>query len=215
MMVPFFEMVAVRLDWFQMTLAPMASQGLSIQSGSGSILRVMKRPYSREKIYKAVEILRQVKEDPFIACDIIAGFPGETDSDFEETVTMCKELNFAWIHTFPFSPRPGTPAYSMKQVPQSIVGERVKKLHTIALEQKVSYITRWAGRPLEAITEVNRQDRKAGTGGVSHAVTENFIHVEVPGILPERSLVSVIIDQPLIDRITKGDETEALGKIVY
>ena len=188
---------------------------LSIQSGSGSILRVMKRPYSREKIYKAVEILRQVKEDPFIACDIIAGFPGETDSDFEETVTMCKELNFAWIHTFPFSPRPGTPAYSMKQVPQSIVGERVKKLHTIALEQKVSYIARWVGRPLEAITEVNRQDRKTGTGGVSHAVTENFIHVEVPGILPERSLVSVIIDQPLIDRITKGDETEALGKIVY
>lgn len=188
---------------------------LSIQSGSDGILRAMKRPYSREKIYKAVEILRQVKEDPFIACDIIAGFPGETDVDFEETVTMCKELNFAWIHVFPFSPRPGTPAYFMKQVPQSIVGERVKKLHTIALEQKVAYITQWTGRPLEAITEVNRQDRKTGKGDVSHAVTGNFIHVEVPGTLPERSLVSVIIEKPLPDRITRGDETEALGQIIY
>ena len=100
---------------------------LSVQSGSNAILKAMHRPYTAETVVAAVENLRKAKDNPFIACDIIAGFPGETDEDFEQTKELCKKCRFTYVHAFPFSPRPGTEAYTMKnQIPQRIAGERVK-----------------------------------------------------------------------------------------
>ncbi len=75
---------------------------LSVQSGSDRILKLMKRPYLAHQVAEAVGRLRAVKEDAFIACDIISGFPGETEEDFFETQKMCRDLNFTWIHAFPF-----------------------------------------------------------------------------------------------------------------
>jgi len=75
---------------------------LSIQSGSDRVLAAMKRQYKAEDVYRAVKLLREAKENPFIACDIIAGFPGESEEDFAETQKMCNDLHFAWIHAFPF-----------------------------------------------------------------------------------------------------------------
>lgn len=195
---------------------------LSVQSGSDKILRLMQRPYRSQQVYQAVELLRQAKDRPFIACDIIAGFPGETEEDFELTKEMCQTCNFAWVHAFPFSPRPGTPAATMKgQVPQAVAGERVKWLTSFAIESKCTYISLWKGQIVSAITERNRQDRRASQDGgghqeqLTHAVTENFIHVELPGSYPQGASIRVRIGAPLLDRIRAGDECEASGEAVH
>jgi len=204
---------------------------LSVQSGSDKILKAMARPYRSAQVYQAVELLRQAKNNPFIACDIIAGFPGETEEDFALTQSMCQDCNFAWIHAFPFSPRPGTPAATMKgQVPQSVAGQRVKWLTSFAIQSKCSYISMWKGQVVSAITEHNRRDRKnpsyaeslgsvkegksSGINQLTHAVTENFIHVELLGTYPQGTSIWVKITEPLPHRIQAGDECEALGEAV-
>ena len=211
---------------------------LSVQSGSDAILKAMRRPYRSAQVYRAVELLRQAKDNPFIACDIIAGFPGETDEDFALTQAMCQTCNFAWVHAFPFSPRPGTPAATMKgQVTQSVAGQRVKWRTSFAIQSKCSYISMWKGQVVSAITEHNRQDRKnpsvlvqethegqehkgskvlssTGSQQLTHAVTENFIHLELPGAFPQGISIRVRIGEPLLERIRAGDECEASGEAV-
>ena len=94
---------------------------ISVQSGSNKILSLMNRRYSKEEVITACKKLKNAKNDPFLACDIITGFPGETDSDFEETMQLCKECGFAWVHAFPYSQRPGTEAVNLNnKVPQYI-----------------------------------------------------------------------------------------------
>lgn len=150
---------------------------LSIQSGSDAILKLMKRPYQVQQVNTAVERLRAIKKDAFIACDIITGFPGETDEDFEKTRQMCKDLNFTWIHAFPFSARPGTEAYTMKPVIGThIASERVLVLTAIAQEHKQNFVQSMKGKHLKAIVE------KRETLPL-RAVTENFLHTEL--IIPE------------------------------
>lgn len=148
---------------------------LSIQSGSERILRAMKRPYTAETVYQAVERLRTIKDNPFIACDIITGFPGETDEDFEATYTMCETLAFAGIHAFPFSARPGTEAWSMKpKIPERIAGERVARLTELARRNHEAYEGLWNGKTLRAIVERGLED------GMERALTENYLSVLIP-----------------------------------
>ena len=94
---------------------------ISVQSGSNKILSLMNRRYSKEEVITACKKLKNAKNDPFLACDIITGFPGETDSDFEETMQLCKECGFVWVHALPYSQRPGTEAVNLNnKVPQYI-----------------------------------------------------------------------------------------------
>ncbi len=192
---------------------------LSVQSGSDRILGHMGRSYNRECVLAAVEKLRAAKENPFVACDMIVGFPGETDEDFEETMDLCLRANFSWVHAFPFSPRPGTKAFSMKPVvPQSIVAKRISRLTEFAIESKCAYISLWSGKVVTAVTELSRSDRS--TKGVcsvpmTHGVTENFLHVELPQKIPSGSLVHVRIIEPLVSRIRRGDECEATAHVVH
>ncbi|AEJ19297.1 tRNA (N(6)-L-threonylcarbamoyladenosine(37)-C(2))-methylthiotransferase MtaB [Gracilinema caldarium] len=148
---------------------------LSVQSGSDRILQKMRRRYRAEKVKKAVELLRQAKGDPFIACDIITGFPGETDDDFAETYELCKQLDFSWIHAFPYSPRPGTEAYTMQdRVSETVSGQRLDRLLKLAEEGKAAYITRWIGKKVSAIVEHNHSDN----GFV--VVTDNYLKAWIP-----------------------------------
>lgn len=146
---------------------------LSVQSGSNAVLRSMNRPYRSEDVTEAARRLRVLKPDCFLACDVITGFPGETDADFEDTVNMCREADFTWIHIFPFSARPGTAAYRMRpQVPQSVSGSRARRLTECALAQKQAYLERFVGQTLTAIVEKRRTDEL-------RAVTGNFLHVRL------------------------------------
>ena len=127
---------------------------LSVQSGCTETLRRMARPYSAARVRRAVLDLRASRHDPFLAADIIAGFPGETDAEFEQTFSLLSELDFAWIHAFPFSPRPGTRAADMKpRIPERIAGERIARLIALAHSGKQSYIERWIGREVEMVVE--------------------------------------------------------------
>ena len=142
---------------------------LSVQSGSDAVLKAMHRGYRKATVYHAVSELRRVKDNPFIGADIIAGFPGETEADFEETYRMCRELNFAGIHAFPFSARPGTEAWKMQpKVPERIAGQRIKKLNELAETQSASYLQAWDGKLICGVVEAPRN-------GQQTVITENYL----------------------------------------
>ena len=127
---------------------------LSVQSGSSAVLRRMARPYTAERVLEAIAALRAVKADPFIAADLISGFPGETDAEFAETLDFCARADFAWIHAFPFSARPGTKAWDMRpKVPERVAGERVAALSAIARAGKARSVARQSGKLVTVILE--------------------------------------------------------------
>jgi len=148
---------------------------LSVQSGSDRILALMRRPYTASMVHQAANRLRSVKENPFLACDIITGFPSETDEDFEQTFAMCSQIGFAWIHAFPFSPRPGTEAYTMRpHIPERTAGERVARLSILAEKNRQTYRDYWVGRTLPAIVETD-----SGANGTT-VLTENYLSIVIP-----------------------------------
>lgn len=186
---------------------------LSVQSGSDKILTLMKRPYNSERVTGAAEMLRKAKPGCFLACDIIAGFPGETDEDFQLTMDVMKKADFTWIHAFPFSPRPGTEAYSMKpKVPESVSKKRVAVLTEFAENQKKEYISRLIGQERAAIVEKRRMPD-------FRAVTDNFLHIrlEKSPLFDAESLggkeVLVRIDSVLSAR-SQTEDVEAMGTVV-
>jgi threonylcarbamoyladenosine tRNA methylthiotransferase MtaB len=150
---------------------------LSIQSGSGEILRRMRRWYTPEDAAAAIGELRSCRDDPFIACDIITGFPGETEAEFERTYEFCKNLDFAWIHAFPYSRRPGTEAAAFRPpVSERDATARVEALMDLARKGRAGYIRRWLGKTVEALTEVSGNK----TAPYTRAVSENYLKLAIP-----------------------------------
>ncbi|MDR0450279.1 MAG: tRNA (N(6)-L-threonylcarbamoyladenosine(37)-C(2))-methylthiotransferase MtaB [Treponema sp.] len=146
---------------------------LSLQSGSDRVLERMGRPYTAEEAALAAERLRAFKGDPFLACDIIAGFPGESAEDFARTAELCERIGFAWIHAFPYSARPDTPAFRFKDpVGPGQVSGRVETLRRLAKRGRAAYISRWLGRTVEAVPE---RSAPARPGGAVPAVSENYL----------------------------------------
>lgn len=177
---------------------------LSVQSGSDRILGLMRRRYTRRDVLEAVRLLRSVKEDPFIACDIICGFPGESEEDFAQTLSLCSEIGFSWIHAFPYSPRPGTEAQKMgSRVPERISVERVEALLSLGRQGRRSYVERSNNRVLPAIVESSRSAGDDSSGlPLVHALTENYLRcaVSIPPHLdlPQpRSTIYIRIGDPV------------------
>ena len=151
---------------------------LSVQSGSEKILAKMGRFYTPVELKNAVQQLRQVKHDPFLACDIIAGFPGEKPEDFEKTIEFCKKAAFAWIHAFPFSPRPGTAASRFSEkVNEKDKAARVGLLTELARKGRNDYLARWKGREVEAVVEGEKEKGKKGKELA--ALSENYLKLLV------------------------------------
>jgi threonylcarbamoyladenosine tRNA methylthiotransferase MtaB len=148
---------------------------LSIQSGSEKILEKMGRAYNAQTVEKTAALLRRAKDDPFLACDIITGFPGETEAEFEKTREMCKKTGFAWIHVFPYSKRPGTPAFSFSQtVHESEVSARVRVLTDLANQGRADYARRWIGREVDVLIEKGSRSESFCRG-----VSDNYLKVLV------------------------------------
>lgn len=153
---------------------------ISVQSGSDAVLARMKRPYKSEAVYRACRLLRKAKENPFLACDIIAGFPGETEDDFEHTMNMLSECGFTCVHAFPFSPRPGTEAFSMRpMVPNYVTDRRIARLEEFSRNRKRAYIESFAGKTIPAVCESVHRAHVIKDRVVIHAVTENFLHCQL------------------------------------
>ena len=150
---------------------------LSIQSGSKKILERMGRGYDSQTAERAAALLRCAKADPFLACDIITGFPGETHAEFKETLAMCERIGFAWIHVFPYSKRQGTAAFSYTgAVHEADVTERVQQLTALAKKGRAEYVRRWLGCEVEVLLET---DSKSQSSGYSRGVSENYLKVLV------------------------------------
>jgi threonylcarbamoyladenosine tRNA methylthiotransferase MtaB len=171
---------------------------LSLQSGSDTVLRRMARPYSAARIREAVNAIRSVKDDPFLAADIISGFPGETAAEFEESLHLLEELDLAYIHAFPFSARPGTRAWDMKpKIPERVAGERVALLGDLARRGKAAYIGRWTGRTVPLVLE------RGGEG-----TSANYLKLRLSGLpegLDAGTLVQGLVSGPCMD----GADAEA------
>ena len=127
---------------------------IPLQSGSDRVLLLMGRRYKAKRVSRAVDLLREVKPEAFLAADVLIGFPGESEDDFQATRELVEELGFSRLHVFPFSPRPGTAAEKMKEhTPERIRDQRVKELIHLSKELLERYKQGFVGRRVEAILE--------------------------------------------------------------
>jgi tRNA-2-methylthio-N6-dimethylallyladenosine synthase len=127
---------------------------LPVQSGSDRILSVMNRKHTREDYLKAIARLRAARPDLAFSSDFIVGFPGETEEDFRDTLTLIDEVGFAGAFSFMYSPRPGTPAADMDdQVPQEEKAERLQRLQAVITRHQRAFNASFAGRELDILLE--------------------------------------------------------------
>jgi threonylcarbamoyladenosine tRNA methylthiotransferase MtaB len=156
---------------------------LPLQSGSDAVLRRMHRRYRPWHYVEKVEaLLCAAGPDLTLGADVMVGFPGETDAEFEETVALIEALPFGYLHLFPFSARPGTPAWTLhaeRPVPAAAVEERMAALRVLATQKSKTHRRCFVGRELEAIT-LHTPSELGGRGRTS-ALTENFLAVEIEG----------------------------------
>ena len=130
-----------------------------LQSGSDRILRGMKRRWTRRHIIDRCELVKKELRLPAFTTDVIVGFPGETEKDFEDTVDACRQIGFSKIHMFPFSPRRGTPAADMSdQIPKHVKSERGKALKVVETELKREYFQSLVGETLQLLVEDVKAD---------------------------------------------------------
>jgi threonylcarbamoyladenosine tRNA methylthiotransferase MtaB len=151
-----------------------------MQSGSDAVLRRMHRKYRPWHYREKIEKIRSAMPDAAIGADVMVGFPGETDSEFEATRRMIEELPFTYLHVFTYSPRPGTPAAEMKnQVPVHVARERNRILREMAAEKKLAFVRSFVGRTVEAITlNVTGSD---ADGDFTEALTDNYLKLRLRG----------------------------------
>lgn len=154
---------------------------LSLQSGSDTVLQRMNRKYDTAQYREAVARIRSYWPLAAITTDIIAGFPGETEEEFETTCAFVSEMAFAQVHVFNYSPREGTPAAVMTgQVPPEIRQSRVEELIAVAEAQTAAYLSRFKGARMRIIIEgVSEKDRQ------SEGLTDNYLRVVLPGSVLE------------------------------
>jgi tRNA-2-methylthio-N6-dimethylallyladenosine synthase len=141
---------------------------MPLQSGSDAVLKSMRRSYRREKYLGIIERVRQAMPDAAISTDIIVGFPGETEDDFERTLDVVREARFSGAFTFQYSKRPGTPAAEMEgQVPKAVVQERYERL--VALQDDISWDEnkKLLGRTVELLVAEGEGRKDAATHRMS------------------------------------------------
>jgi len=127
---------------------------ICLQSGSDAVLRRMKRRWGSRLFTSRCQLVRETLDNPAITTDIIVGFPGETDSDFDATCRVARECGFSKIHIFPFSPRKGTPAAEMaERVPPEVKNERCQRLAELEHELRTQYYQSLIGRRLTVLIE--------------------------------------------------------------
>jgi threonylcarbamoyladenosine tRNA methylthiotransferase MtaB len=127
---------------------------LPLQSGSNAVLKRMRRRYTSDEYRRAVALIRELVPDVAITTDVIAGFPGETDADFEATLALCREAGFASIHAFPYSRRPHTAAALMRDhLPPPVRRERLERLLELGRKSSLVFRRRFLGRTMDVLWE--------------------------------------------------------------
>ena len=147
---------------------------LPLQSGSDGVLARMNRGYTTELFRGVVDSLVQAMPDICLGTDVIAGFPGETDEEFNETYRFIESLPLAYLHVFPFSQRPGTPAATMTpQLHPRVIKERAEALRTLSEKKKCDYAAGFVGRELQVLVQKDEEGRKG--------LSRNYLPVLIEG----------------------------------
>lgn len=149
---------------------------LPLQSGSDTVLSRMGRPYTAALFRELMGMISEAMPDAFIGADVIAGFPGETEEEFAETVRLCEELPFSDLHVFPYSSRPGTRAAGMPEhVADRVVTARAARLREIAAVKKRRLMEGFIGRELTVLVQGHTKS------GMCRGLSRNYIPVAFPG----------------------------------
>jgi len=151
---------------------------LPFQAGSDHILHKMNRRHTADEYRRAIDKLREARPDIALSTDIIVGFPGETDADFEATMQLVREIGFASAFSFKYSSRPGTPAAEMDgQVPEDVKLERLHRLQALLAEQQRAFNDSMVGRTLPVLFEASGRNSGQLTGRSPYLQP---VHVEAP-----------------------------------
>ncbi len=166
---------------------------LSLQSGSRTVLRRMRRRYVPEEFAAALEQIRTAVPGVSITTDVIVGFPGETAEEFADSAAFCEAAGFARIHVFAYSRRPGTPAAAMAgQVPGLVVRHRAAAMEQIGNRSRAAYETSWLGRTVQVLWE---EETKQG-GNVYAGTSGNYLRLLCTSETPLQNVVEdVTIDR--------------------
>jgi tRNA-2-methylthio-N6-dimethylallyladenosine synthase len=159
---------------------------LPLQSGSTPILKAMRRTYTRERYLDRVALIREHVPDVALTTDVIVGFPGETDGDFEQTLSLCEEVGYDGAFTFVFSPRRGTAAGEISEglVAHEVKVERMQRLVEVVQRRASERAQRFVGRELEVLVEgTSRTDPSRLRGRSRHNKAVNFSGLAAPGEL--------------------------------
>ena len=177
---------------------------IPLQSGSDEILKKMNRRYNMEEFIERINKIRSIRPNIAITTDVIVGFPGETEELFKETVNSIKKIGFTELHVFPYSPRVGTPAATMKnQVDGTIKKERVNKLIEVSKELKNNYYSSLIGTEEEILTETYKD-------GYLYGHLSNYGYARVKS---DKDLTNNIYKVKLIKYENDCYETENVKKI--
>ena len=150
----------------------------ALQSGSETVLRRMRRRYSVGKFLDKVQQMRETLDNPAFTTDVIVGFPGETDAEFEETLDACRQAGFMKVHVFPFSPRKGTPAAEFPdQIHPEVRKERVRILGELERDLAEDFYRSLVGTDVEVLVERETADRPGWLRGTDR----RYAPVELPG----------------------------------
>jgi threonylcarbamoyladenosine tRNA methylthiotransferase MtaB len=175
------------MDWSDNLIALVASSPriakhahVPLQSGSDAVLRRMHRKYRPWHYREKIERIRAAMPTAAIGADVMAGFPGETDAEFDATRRLIEDLPFTYLHVFTYSARPGTPAATMpNQVPVHVARERNRILRDLATEKKLAFMQSFIGKPLQAIT-LNVTHHNPD-GEFTEALTDNYQKLHLKG----------------------------------
>jgi tRNA-2-methylthio-N6-dimethylallyladenosine synthase len=176
---------------------------LPVQSGSNRVLRRMKRFYTRERYLEIVAALRDARPDLTLTTDIITGFPGETDEDFELTMQLMEEAGFIGSFSFKYSPRPGTAALRLAdEVPDEVASARLERWQKAQRARSAAWTRAYEGRVVQVLVEgPSRKDEGVVCGRTSDGLMVNF-----PGEIS-------LIGQTLGVRVTRGFTHTARGEL--
>ena len=151
---------------------------LSMQSGCDTVLARMNRKYDSNRYYKSVTFLHEAYDRPAVTTDLIVGFPGETEEEFQQTLDFIQKCAFSAMHIFPYSKRPGTPAAKLPgQVLNAVKEERAHRAAQIARTMQDTYLDSWVGETVPVLFEEERE-------GLWRGHTTRYCEVEVQSVQP-------------------------------
>lgn len=165
---------------------------LSLQSGSSEVLKKMNRHYTAEQYIEKVELIRKHYPNAGITTDIIVGFPTETDEHFNQTMSLVEKVEFSDIHAFPFSPRSGTVAYKMKDLPKQIKKQRLNELLKMKEQSKLAFAKKMVGKTLEFLFEEFKD-------GYAVGYSENYLRLYIKDYSGEKQIKKVKVIAPYLD----------------